>query len=133
MFSGDRLPPGLDLGPGIGMAEDFVGETWFLRTEGRGCTSANHRHVLVFRDEDLFREFRQGEVPGETLERSRSYSPPGRVLAFTFRPDDQPQLEPMDLSGCRFALHKDLQRALVAEPSRTEGMIEEDEVYPDDN
>jgi hypothetical protein len=84
--------------------------------------------VLVFRDEHLFREFRQGEVQGEALERIRSDAPAGKLLAFRFRPADQPEPESMDSSGCHFALHRDLQRALVAEPSETEEMIDDRDV-----
>ena len=126
VFSGDRLPPDLDLGPGVGMAEALDGENWFLTTGQPTCLAQGHRYALVFGDEDLFREFRQGQVSGETLEQIRAQEPQGRVLAFRFRPSDQPRLEPVDLSGCRFALHTDLQRALVAKPSRTEGLVDDD-------
>lgn len=138
VFSADRLQPELDLGPGVGMAESFDGETYFLRGRGR-CLTEGHRHVLVFRDAALFREFRQGELQGPALERVRrdasaaGDSRSGDVLAFSFRPSDQPSLESMDLSGCRFALHRDLQRALIAEPSRTEGLVDEDDVDVDDD
>src|SRR5690606_38003261 len=70
VFSGDPLSA--DLPAGVGMAERIDGEAHFLRTPDPGCLSAGYRHVLVFRDEDLFREFRQGELQGEALERSRS-------------------------------------------------------------
>jgi hypothetical protein len=131
VLSGDTLPP--DLEAGIGMAEQIDGEAYFLRTPSARCLSKGYRHVLVFRDEDVFREFRQGRLDGDTLERMRSEVPDGAVMAFRFRPAKPPELEPLDLSGCRFALHRDLQRALVAEPSETEEMVDDDHVDVDDN
>ena len=131
VFTGDRLPPDLDAG--VGMAERIDGKVHFLRTPQPDCLSAGYRHVLVFRDADLFRDFRQGELHGDALERSRSESADGKLLAFRFRPADPPQLEPLSLSGCRFALHRDLQRALVAKPSETEGMVDDEQVDVDDN
>lgn len=130
VFSGDRIQP---MERGVGMAEDFDGETWFLQAEPERCLAQQYRQVLVFRDQDLFQSFRQGEMQGAALERARREAPSGRLVAFRFQPGDQPELEPTDLSGCRFALHKDLQRALVAEPSRTKGLVEEDDVDVDDN
>ena len=131
VFTGDRLPPDLDAG--AGMAEAVHGESYFLRTPQAGCLTRGYRHVLVFRDEDLFRDFRQGEVAGDMLERHRSESPEAKLMAVRFRPADPPQLEPLDLSGCRFALHRDLQRALIARPSETGGLVEDDDVDVDDD
>ena len=131
VFTGDRLPPDLDAG--AGMAEAVDGESYFLRTPHAACLTRGYRHVLVFRDEDLFRDFRQGEIPGDALERHRSESPEAKLMAVRFRPAEPPRLEPLDLSGCRFALHRDLQRALVAKPSETEGLLEDDEVDVHDN
>jgi len=131
VFTGDTLPPNLDAG--AGMAERIDGEAHFLRTPNASCLFKGYRHVLVFRDEDLYREFRQGELSGDALERNRSEAADGKLLAFRFRPADPPHLEPLDLSGCRFALHRDLQRALVAEPSETEEMVDDDDVDVDDN
>lgn len=131
VFSGDGMPPDLD--PGIGMAESIEGETWFLRTPDPSCLSQGHRHVLIFRDEDAFREFRQGRLQGDALERMRSQAPDAKLMAYRFRPADSPELQPLELGGCRFALHRDLQRALVGEPSETEGLVDDEGVDVDDD
>jgi hypothetical protein len=122
-----------DIAPPGEAARASVDRWKVLRTASAACLAEGHRHVMLFRDEDLFREFRQGELQGEELERLRSDTHAGKLLAFRFRPASQPQLESLDLSGCRFALHRDLQRALVAKPSRTEEMVEDHEVDADDN
>lgn len=131
VISGDSLPP--DLAPGIGMAQSIEGEAYFLQSPERGCLTKGHRHVLVFRDEDAFREFRQGELQGDALERMRSEEADAALQAFRFRPAKPVELEPLNLEGCRFALHRDLQRALVAKPSETEGMVKDDHVDVDEN
>lgn len=131
VISGDSLPPDLD--PGIAMAEAIDGEAYFLQTPERRCLTKGYRHVLVFQDEDAFREFRQGELHGDALERMRSDQANAPLRAFKFRPGKPPELEPLNLTGCRFALHRDLQRALVAEPSETEGMVDDDHVDVEEN
>ncbi|HEX7035819.1 MAG TPA: hypothetical protein VF210_08595 [Pseudomonadales bacterium] len=130
VINGDSLPP--DLAPGIGMAQSIEGEAYFLRTPERRCLTKGHRHVLVFRDPDAFREFRQGELQGDALERMRSEGADAALQAYRFRPAKPVELEPLNLAGCRFALHRDLQRALVAEPSETEGMVKDDHVDVDE-
>lgn len=131
VLSGDSMPP--DLGAGIGMAESIEGETWFLRTPRPACLSKGHRHVLIFRDEDAFREFRQGRLQGDALERMRSEATDAKLMAYRFRPAAPPELQPLELGGCRFALHRDLQRALVGEPSETEGLVDDKHVDVDDD
>lgn len=131
VFTGDAMPPDLDAG--AGMAESIEGEPYFLRSPRADCLQQGYRHVLVFQDEDLFREFRQGRLDGAALERHRGRQPDAAVMALRFRPAEPPGLEPFRLDGCRFALHEELQRALVAKPSETEGLVEDNDVDVDDN
>lgn len=131
VFSGKPLTARLDAG--VGLAESPEGEDYFLQIIGGDqCISPDYRRVLVFRDEDLFRVFRQGNLQGQELARLQQSRPRGDVLTFKVEPRLNAELEPADLSTCNFTYHEDLQRALVAEPSATDEIIEEDEVYEDD-
>ncbi len=131
VFSGDALSAEVEAG--TGMAEDRTGESWFMRVSGSDCVAEGSRQLLVFRDADLFQRFRKGEVQGDELARAGAGDLTGAVGAFRVRVGEPLVMERRDIGACRFALHTRLQRALVAEPSETQGMIEEDEVYVDDN
>ncbi len=126
-------PVTASLEPGVGMAERADGNTWFMRMRNpSACLSSGHREVLVFRDKDAFREFRDGQLQGPQLAKLTQLTAENQkapVVAFQFRPAAKGELElqAVDLGQCRFALHKDLQRALVAEPTSTKQMYGKDQ------
>ncbi len=123
VFSGDPMTASLQRG--LGEARSVEGQAWYMRMSKPACISAGYREVLVFRDEGAFQEFRQGKLQGKALQKLHTGVPQEEVVAFKFKPaadGGDVQLQPVDLSSCRFALQKDLQRALVAPPSSTKAM-----------
>ncbi|MFU8816182.1 MAG: hypothetical protein ACNA7W_12605 [Pseudomonadales bacterium] len=128
VFSAD--PPASYLSPGVGMARHERGEVYFLTMSGVPPTDDTVRYVLTFDDEDLFREFRQGQLDGPTLERARA---DGFMEAHQVTLAERMEVEPIGLAGYRFELDGQLERALVGVPSRTQPLIDEEEPRVHDN
>jgi hypothetical protein len=118
-----------ELHPGTGMARHEKGEVFFLNMSGVPHSDEPVRYVLTFNDENLFREFRQGELDGPVLERARA---DGFMEAFEVRLADGMSVEPVELAGYAFALDVDLERALIGTPSRTGELVDEDHVWTHD-
>jgi hypothetical protein len=129
VFAGAALDDTFE--PGVGMARHASGEAWFLEMSPVPDPQPGERIVLAFRDEDLFQQFRQGALDGPVLERAQAV---GDVGAYRVRLGDGVSVRRLaDLAPYDFALHARLQRAMVAEPSKTEELVEEGEVYVDEN
>jgi len=110
-----------ELAPGTGMARHERGEVFFLFMSGLPPMEQDRRFVMTFRDEGLFRDFRQGQIDGPTLERARAR---GFMEAYQVTVADGLQVQPADVAGYAFELDDELERALIGVPSVTGGFIE---------
>jgi hypothetical protein len=118
-----------ELNPGTGMARHERGEVFFLNMTGVPHTDEPVRYVFTFKDENLFRQFRQGELDGQVLERARA---DGFMEAFQVSLADGMNVEPVEVASYDFALDTDLERALIGTPSVTAPLVDEDHVWTHD-
>jgi hypothetical protein len=110
-----------ELAPGTGMARHERGEEYFLYMSGLPPLEQDQRFVLTFSDEGLFRDFRQGQVDGATLERARAR---GFMEAYHITVADGLQVQPANVGAFRFELDDELERALIGVPSVTEELVD---------
>jgi hypothetical protein len=119
VFSAVRLED--ELAPGTGMARHGRGEEYFLFMSGVPHTDEIVRYVLSFDDEGLFRDFRQGQLDGPTLERARAQ---GFMEAYQVTVADGLEVQPIELGAFTFELDGELERALIGVPSVTEEFVD---------
>jgi hypothetical protein len=115
-----------ELAPGTGMARHERGEEYFLYMSGLPPIEQDQRFVMTFRDEGLFREFRQGQLDGPTLERARAQ---GFMDAYQVTVADGLEVQPTDIGSFAFELDDELERALIGVPSVTEELVDPEDPW----